>query len=64
MCAECSDKHTRGIAPQTHEIIMLGAHCPLLLTNKNGKNDDCVKSKPPKASKPVDMKKQLNKIER
>ena len=32
--------HTRGIAPQTHEIVTLGAHYfprPLLLTDKNGK---------------------------
>ena len=58
-CAERSDEHTRGIAPQTHEIVTLGAHCfprPLLLTDKNGKDDACVKSKPPEASKPVDTR--------
>ena len=56
MCAERSDEHTRGIAPQSHKIVMLGAHCfprPLLLTLTRMAN---VKSKPPKASKPVNMR--------
>ena len=49
-CVEHSDEHTRGIAPRTHEIITLGAH---YFPADSGKNDNCTKFKPPKASKSV-----------